>query len=1100
MAVVLPNIQDTGIAQVWNATCVRDDVDWFALGSLSSGTGVITGAAVTAPGSTMQLSVAAGTVVVNGSQYSFSTTASAATTIGAASTSDRRDTVVYTVGTGISIIPGGPCGFTTGNWTTSVLSSNPPVKQYVTGTYAVPANSVILAEVYVAGSGGTATTASNLTTANNIVDKRNMLTTYIGSWAGPGAPASGTFSVGQYGLDLATPALWVCTTSGTVGSGAVFQNLGASTNLFSALNLSLTNTVAYTPTAATKGNTAFLASQNETLSFLPPVSALSANGTLWTVTFNANIIGSGTSNTLGVVGDTFPCWLAGFTNSGGGTYAGTNNAAISTLTTLTLNTTASTLGFANVPTTAYNYTPSATGSNYLTVTLAQGATIAANSAVTGAGITGTAYVSGVIPNAAAGTSNVYLNGTIGTLTVSSYAFSVPTYSNNATVVTSGGTIAFTYTGVSGSTLTGCVYSSAYSAYTVATGAAIIPSWNAGNSLSTLTATVTSQTTVTIPHTDSPSSTLSVYGVCQTNPVQYTSFTTGAGLQYPRALSEIEGFNTFKASVSSLYGLGPAYQNAMTYLNAMPYAPSNVTCTNGSNVYTIPGDQRANISPNAKIVGTNVPSNSVLTNLTYDGTKTNCTAYVAGTFTPSSFTGTTGTYTITFTADISTGESFVSAPTTIANTAAVQFPTNPSNFLKPGQGQGWATGYWSGPVFGASNGGTLSNIQVADFLSELFLTTGTSAVTRWGYLFDDVASLPTQGGGGTLATQIGMYLAHVNSDLSTDQAYGATTNVGIFNQSTEYGPTMTPQTTLTAAAVVNSGAFLGGTGSLTVSSTNGFPSIGTVKIPYTNGSYTFLTYTSTTATTFAGCTWYAGQSALSTVTTAPIGTAVLGCVAGNNGAAIPVTCGATFTLPTPMTTKMRLISNSAVTSTTAQVITGTPYADGQKLTLVNVGTFNITFNTGGTTGLVFAAPTAYILAPKQSVSLRWDVTLSAWIQDNQSSLLQQARVVTVNAPTANPTWNSDVTDVLYLTGMTVAISSMTQNWSGTPYAGQQLTIIFLDNGTARSLTWGSRFQSSGTVTLPTTTNGSTVTVLSCDFIWNAAAASPSGQWRIVRSTT
>ena len=119
---------------------------------------------------------------------------------------------------------------------------------------------------------------------------------------------------------------------------------------YSTLSLSLTETVTYPPTSALKGNTAILITQDETFSFLPPivtttsggagVQGIYQGGTLWTLTFASSILG-----TLGAVGDTFPCWLTGFTPSGyniGSEFA-TVTATITSATTATIpNTTTGT--------------------------------------------------------------------------------------------------------------------------------------------------------------------------------------------------------------------------------------------------------------------------------------------------------------------------------------------------------------------------------------------------------------------------------------------------------------------------------------------------------------------------------------------------------------------------------------------------------------------------------------------------------------------------------------------------------------------------------------------------------------------------------------
>lgn len=100
-----------------------------------------------------------------------------------------------------------------------------------------------------------------------------------------------------------------------------------------------------------------------------------------------------------------------------------------------------------------------------------------------------------------------------------------------------------------------------------------------------------------------------------------------------------------------------------------------------------------------------------------------------------------------------------------------------------------------------------------------------------------------------------------------------------------------------------------------------------------------------------------------------------------------------------------------------------------------------------------------------------------------------RLTTTNAPGATPTTNSDNVDVMNFTGINTAITSMTTNLSGTPVDGDLLEFRFLDDGTARGITWGSSFAST-TVTLPTTTVISTC--LRVGFEWRAA----SSKWECV----
>lgn len=95
-----------------------------------------------------------------------------------------------------------------------------------------------------------------------------------------------------------------------------------------------------------------------------------------------------------------------------------------------------------------------------------------------------------------------------------------------------------------------------------------------------------------------------------------------------------------------------------------------------------------------------------------------------------------------------------------------------------------------------------------------------------------------------------------------------------------------------------------------------------------------------------------------------------------------------------------------------------------------------------------------------------------------------RVVTVTQ-SATPTINTDNTDVAYITGLAQAVTSFTTNLSGTPVNGDTLIIDITDNGTGRALTFGSSFEASGNVALPTTTVASTK--LTIGFRWNAVTS-------------
>lgn len=74
-----------------------------------------------------------------------------------------------------------------------------------------------------------------------------------------------------------------------------------------------------------------------------------------------------------------------------------------------------------------------------------------------------------------------------------------------------------------------------------------------------------------------------------------------------------------------------------------------------------------------------------------------------------------------------------------------------------------------------------------------------------------------------------------------------------------------------------------------------------------------------------------------------------------------------------------------------------------------------------------------------------------------------RVATISS-SATPTLNTDTCDLALMITLGAAVTSMTTNLSGTPTDGQLLMIRIKDNGTARAITWGASFQSSGVATL------------------------------------
>lgn len=97
---------------------------------------------------------------------------------------------------------------------------------------------------------------------------------------------------------------------------------------------------------------------------------------------------------------------------------------------------------------------------------------------------------------------------------------------------------------------------------------------------------------------------------------------------------------------------------------------------------------------------------------------------------------------------------------------------------------------------------------------------------------------------------------------------------------------------------------------------------------------------------------------------------------------------------------------------------------------------------------------------------------------------QKRILTVTQ-SATPATNIDNGDIVSITGLAQAITSMTSGLSGTPYDGQMIMWQITDNGTARAITWGASFASTTNFTLPTTTVISTMLRVLTQ--WNAVTS-------------
>lgn len=207
MALVIPDIQNS---PTFDAQALLDQTDLNAIMATDDGNGVLSGCAVTPhTGSDMNIAIAAGVVIVNGVQVSVSAVTSLA--VGAASTDDRKDIVTVNSSGTVSVTAGTPC--TTAGWSRT-STALPPVKP------AIPANSVLLAEVYVAST-TTAIASANILDKTALMVSGTFVESYITGTVALGATTivnitSVTLAAGTW---LVTGRAYMHLTTATLGHG-----------------------------------------------------------------------------------------------------------------------------------------------------------------------------------------------------------------------------------------------------------------------------------------------------------------------------------------------------------------------------------------------------------------------------------------------------------------------------------------------------------------------------------------------------------------------------------------------------------------------------------------------------------------------------------------------------------------------------------------------------------------------------------------------------------------------------------------------------------------------------------------------------------------
>lgn len=167
----------------------------------------------------------------------------------------------------------------------------------------------------------------------------------------------------------------------------------------------------------------------------------------------------------------------------------------------------------------------------------------------------------------------------------------------------------------------------------------------------------------------------------------------------------------------------------------------------------------------------------------------------------------------------------------------------------------------------------------------------------------------------------------------------------------------------------------------------------------------------------------------------------------------------------------------VTKRTLTLTSGNVAISGGSSTLTLAG--NLT--TAGTSAVTLTS------SATTNVTLPTSGTLSTISGTETLTNKRITKRVGTTTSSATPSINTDLYDMYTITALAVNITSVTV--SGTPTNGQTLWIAITDNGTARSIAWGSSFESS-TVGLPITTVISAR--LDIGFVWNTVTS----KWRCV----
>lgn len=358
-----------------------------------------------------------------------------------------------------------------------------------------------------------------------------------------------------------------------------------------------------------------------------------------------------------------------------------------------------------------------------------------------------------------------------------------------------------------------------------------------------------------------------------------------------------------------------------------------------------------------------------------------------------------------------------------------------------------------------------NLDQTDETVATFSAAGTSTINRPLGSGFHTATLVAGAGSGTYTRDIG--LLHGNSPVQDNQlrvivSFAASANpTVVIHDLTAGGTTLATVTNTGATACIVALDFVyNASGSTWVLTSTTQPTVG-----------------SGTVTTASVVTANGVSASVANATTTPAFTFTLGAITPSSVASTGAVSGTSFTDSGLTAGRVPIVGTAGLLADDADMTFAT---DTLTVTKVQPTTIEL----GNASDTTVSRSSAGVIAVEGVVV----DTISA------TNTLTNKRVTprkTTITSSATPTINTDNCDAVTITALATAITSMTTNLSGTPVDFDPLVIRFKDDGTGRSITWGTSFEDAGG-TLPTTTTASKI--LTVGFVYNSVAA----KWDCVSS--